>query len=68
VLFLYLDLIYEDFPHYHAQVEGIKFEETFSLVAKMETIRLILDYACSKNIKVYQMDVKSTFLNGELEE
>jgi hypothetical protein len=29
---------------------------------------LILAYACSNNIKVYQMDVKSTFLNGELEE
>jgi hypothetical protein len=34
----------------------------------MEAIRLLLSYACSKNIKVYQMDVKSTFLNGELEE
>jgi hypothetical protein len=34
----------------------------------MEAIRLILAYAGSKNIKVYQMDVKSTFLNGELEE
>jgi hypothetical protein len=34
----------------------------------MEAIKLILAYACSKRIKVYQMDVKSTFLNGELEE
>ena len=34
----------------------------------MESIRLILAYASSKNIKVYQMDVKSSFLNGELEE
>ena len=34
----------------------------------METIRMILAYACSKRIKVYQMDVKSTFLNGEIEE
>ena len=34
----------------------------------MEAIRMFLDYACSKRIKVYQMDVKSTFLNGELEE
>jgi hypothetical protein len=50
------------------QVEGIDFEETFSPVSRMEAIRLILAYACSKNIKVYQMDVKSTFLNGELEE
>jgi hypothetical protein len=49
-------------------VEGINFEETFSPVARMEAIRLLLAYACSKNIKVYQMEVKSTFLNGELEE
>jgi hypothetical protein len=34
----------------------------------MEEIRLILAYACSKNIKVYQMDVKLALLNGELEE
>jgi hypothetical protein len=34
----------------------------------MESIRLLLAYACSKNIKVYQMDMKSTFLKGELEE
>jgi hypothetical protein len=34
----------------------------------MEAIRMILAYACSKRIRVYQMDVKSTFLNGELEE
>jgi hypothetical protein len=34
----------------------------------MEAIRFLLAYACSKNVKVYQMDVKSTFLNGELEE
>jgi hypothetical protein len=52
----------------YAQVEGIDFEETFSPVAIMEAIRLLLAYACSKNIKVYQMDVKSSFLNGELEE
>ena len=34
----------------------------------MESIRLILAYASSKNIKFYQMDLKSAFLNGELEE
>jgi hypothetical protein len=49
-------------------VEGIDFEETFSPVARMEAIRLLLDYACSKNIKVCQMDMKSSFLNGKLEE
>jgi hypothetical protein len=52
----------------YSQVEGIDFEETFSPVSRMEAIRLIISYACSKNIKVYQMDVKSTFLNGDLEE
>jgi hypothetical protein len=52
----------------YAQVEVVDFEETFSPVARMEAIRLLLAYACSKNIKVYQMDVKSAFLNGELGE
>jgi hypothetical protein len=52
----------------YAQVVGIDFEETFSLVSRMEAIRLLLDYACSKNIKLYQMEVKSAFLNGELQE
>jgi hypothetical protein len=52
----------------YAQIEGIDFEETFSPVAIMEAICLLLAYACSKNVKVYQMDVKSSFLNGELEE
>jgi hypothetical protein len=42
----------------YAQIEGIEFEETFSLVARMEAIHLLLSYACSKNVKVYQMNVK----------
>jgi hypothetical protein len=52
----------------YAQVEGIDFGETFALVARMESTRLILAYASSKHIKVYQMDVKYAFLNGDLEE
>ena len=52
----------------YAQIEGIDFEETYAPMARMEAIRTILPYAFSKQIKVYQMDVKSTFLNGELEE
>jgi hypothetical protein len=52
----------------YAQVEGIDFEETFSPVARLEAIRMFLAFACFKNFKIYQMDVKSTFLNGNLEE
>jgi hypothetical protein len=52
----------------YAQIEGINFEETFAPVSRMEAIRFLLTYVCSKNVKVYQMDIKSSFLNGELEE
>ena len=52
----------------YAHIEGIDFEETFAPIARMEAIWLLLAYACSKNVKVYQMDVKSAFLNRELEE
>jgi hypothetical protein len=37
----------------YAQVEGIDFEETFALVSRMEAIRVILAYACSKRITIY---------------
>ena len=52
----------------YAQIEGQDFDETFAPVARMEAIRMFLAYACHKNFKVYQMDVKSAFLNGNLEE
>jgi hypothetical protein len=52
----------------YAQIEGIDFEETFFPVARMEAMCFLLDYAWSKNVKVYQMDVRSDFINGELEE
>jgi hypothetical protein len=45
----------------YAQIEEIEFEETFSPIARMEAIHFLLAYACSKNVKVYQMDVKSYF-------
>lgn len=48
-------------------MEGIDFEETFAPVARMEAIRMFLAYAFSRKIKLYKMDVKSAFLNGELE-
>jgi hypothetical protein len=52
----------------YAQVEGIDFEETFSLVARLEAINFFLAFACFKNFKLYQLDVKSSFINGNLEE
>ena len=49
-------------------MEGIDFEEAYALVARLEEIRMFLALSCHKNFKVYQMDVKSAFLNGKLEE
>lgn len=52
----------------YSQIEGVDFEKTFAPVAKLESIRLFLGMACVMNFKVYQMDVKSAFLNGVLQE
>nr|GEX33524.1 hypothetical protein [Tanacetum cinerariifolium] len=48
--------------------EGVDFEESFSLVARLEAVRLFIAYATHKSFTVYQMDVKTTFLNGPLKE
>nr|GEU52846.1 retrovirus-related Pol polyprotein from transposon TNT 1-94 [Tanacetum cinerariifolium] len=50
--------------HGYHQEEGIDFEESFALVARLEAIRIFLAYAAPKNMVVYQMDVKTAFLNG----
>jgi hypothetical protein len=50
----------------YAQIEGLDYDETFSPVARLEAIRMFLAYACHKRFKVYQMDVKFAFLNGDL--
>ena len=52
----------------YAQEEGIEYGETFAPVARLEGVRTLLTFATHKGFKVYQMDVKSTFLNGILEE
>nr|GEV99992.1 hypothetical protein [Tanacetum cinerariifolium] len=52
---------------YH-QEEGIDFEESFALVARLEAIQIFLAYAAHKNMVVYQIDMKTTFLNGNLRE
>ena len=52
----------------YAQEEGLDYGETFTPIARMEGVRTLLVYAAYKSLKVYQMDVKSSFLNGILEE
>nr|GEU69948.1 retrovirus-related Pol polyprotein from transposon TNT 1-94 [Tanacetum cinerariifolium] len=52
----------------YSQQEGIDYDETFAPVARIEDIRLFLAYAAHKNFTVFQMDVKTTFLNGILKE
>nr|GFA01240.1 retrovirus-related Pol polyprotein from transposon TNT 1-94 [Tanacetum cinerariifolium] len=52
----------------YRQEEGIGFEESFSPFGRLEAIRIFLAYAAHKNMVVYQMDVKTAFLNGNLRE
>jgi hypothetical protein len=52
----------------YTQVEGLGFGETYAPVARLEAIRILLAYACAHNIKLYQIDAKSVFLNGYINE
>ncbi|GKE83935.1 retrovirus-related pol polyprotein from transposon TNT 1-94 [Tanacetum coccineum] len=52
----------------YAQEEGIDFEESFSLFARLEAIWIFIAYAAHKSFPIYQMDVKTDFLNGLLKE
>nr|GFB56179.1 retrovirus-related Pol polyprotein from transposon TNT 1-94 [Tanacetum cinerariifolium] len=52
----------------YRQEEGIDFEESFALVSRLEPIRIFLAYAAQKNMVIYQMDVKTAFLNDNLRE
>nr|GEZ56950.1 putative ribonuclease H-like domain-containing protein [Tanacetum cinerariifolium] len=51
----------------YRQEEGIDFEESFASVARLKAIRIFLAYAAHKNMVVYQMDVKTAFLNGSMD-
>ncbi|GKF75553.1 retrovirus-related pol polyprotein from transposon TNT 1-94, partial [Tanacetum coccineum] len=51
----------------YCQEEGIDFEESFAPVARLDAIRIFLAYVAHMNMVVYQMDVKTAFLNGILE-
>jgi hypothetical protein len=52
----------------YSQEEGIDYEETFAPVAHLEAIRILLAFSVAKGFILYQMDVKSAFLNGFLDE
>jgi hypothetical protein len=52
----------------YAQVAGSDFEETFAPVARLESIRILLAYAARHSFRLFQMDVKSAFLNRPIKE
>ncbi|GKF10284.1 retrovirus-related pol polyprotein from transposon TNT 1-94, partial [Tanacetum coccineum] len=52
----------------YAQEEDIDFEESFALVARLEAVWIFVAYATYKSFPIYQMDVKTSFLNGPLKE
>jgi hypothetical protein len=52
----------------YSQVEGLDFDENYAPVARLESIRILLAYATYHGFKLYQMDVKSVFLNGPIKE
>nr|GEX32427.1 retrovirus-related Pol polyprotein from transposon TNT 1-94 [Tanacetum cinerariifolium] len=52
----------------YAHEEGIDFEESFAPVARLEAVQIFIAYAAHKSFPIYQMDVKTAFLNGPLKE
>ncbi|GKD28818.1 retrovirus-related pol polyprotein from transposon TNT 1-94, partial [Tanacetum coccineum] len=52
----------------YKQAEGIDFEESFAPVARLETVWIFVAYAAHRSFHIYQMDVKTDFLNGPLKE
>jgi hypothetical protein len=52
----------------YSQVEGLEFDETYAPLARLESIRILLAYSTYHGFKLYQMDVKSVFLNGPIKE
>nr|GEU72721.1 Gag-Pol polyprotein [Tanacetum cinerariifolium] len=59
------ELVYKPFGK---SEEVIDFEESFALVARLESVRIFVAYATHKSFPIYQMDVKTAFLNGPLKE
>nr|GEV62554.1 integrase, catalytic region, zinc finger, CCHC-type, peptidase aspartic, catalytic [Tanacetum cinerariifolium] len=62
----YFRMLYENIRYAHE--EGIDFEESFASVARLEVVQIFIAYAAHKSFPIYQMDVKTKFLNGLLKE
>ena len=56
------------FAQGYTQVEGVDFDETFVPIARLNSICLLMTFACTLKFKLYQMDIKSVFLNEYLHE
>nr|GEZ17941.1 hypothetical protein [Tanacetum cinerariifolium] len=65
---LWIDAMQEEIHEFKRQEEGIYFKESFAQVARIEAIRIFIANAAHKNMMIFQMDVKTAFLNGELKE
>jgi hypothetical protein len=53
---------------WYSQVDGLDFGKSFAPVARLEAIRILLAFTASKGFKLYQIDMKSLFLNGVIQE
>ncbi|GJY57792.1 retrovirus-related pol polyprotein from transposon TNT 1-94 [Tanacetum coccineum] len=60
--------VWELVAQYYNQQDGIDYDETYASVARLEFIRILLAYACALDFKLFQMDVKSAFLNSFINE
>ncbi|GJX78491.1 retrovirus-related pol polyprotein from transposon TNT 1-94 [Tanacetum coccineum] len=65
---VWIEAMQEELHQFDRLDEGINFEESFAPVARLEDVRLFIAYAAYKSFPVYQMDVKTTFLNGPFKE
>src|SRR3954468_14409465 len=50
------------------QIKGVDYDETFSPLAKLKSVRIMLAFAAYYDYEIWQMDVKTTFLNGDIDE